>query len=782
MRCKKIIALALCLLMLIAPMSVIGCSKDETSSDDNSDKINTSNQSVTKSGKITNVYRTNSIEIPEDIIINIGSIIIRSEKIYALGVKNSDNVVQQSLLVSMDMDGSNLSFEPINPPDSEDDGMVWHINYMCILSDDSKVYSIARYNTETSANECRLIKTDSGGNEIFNLNLYDVFSDSGESGGLYITQMCADSNDMIYIASDNDIAVLNSDGSKNFELDLNSYIEGLYLTQNGKAAVKYYENEPKSSVMRYIDTGNKAIGQKTALPQEFISGQYQIISGSEYDFYLKNNIGIYGYNEGEDKPKELLNFVNSSVNPNLINSFYALPDSKFLCSFYDIENHEETSLAVLDRVPDNEIKEKTIITLGFIYDDYSQYYLFNDIINFNLKSDTYCIQPKDYSIYNTPYDYKPAVTALNNDITTGNVPDILLLYPAEMPVKSYEDKGLFADLYEIMDNDPEFDREDLLRCLRVPFENDGRLFRIGTSFNVQTIVGKSKNLGDRAGWTTSEMMDFAQSLPEDTQLFENMTRENFMNIMLSQVCEFIDYENGTCSFDSDGFINLLKYAKSLPEKIEQSIYEYDTNEDFNAPYCNDKIMLTRLNISSFEQYLIEKARFGIDEELNMIGFPTEDGSNGSVIMVSGEYAISAKSKSKEGAWEFIKYMMSDELQNRKNSVQKFPSTVSALERLAENQMAQYYFYSKSGRWESSDAPFDDKDENSGTRIYLTQDDVDAVKALLDSITVSKSSSSDVQIMNIINEETSAYFNGVKSAEEVADIIQGRISIYLSEIS
>jgi len=41
---------------------------------------------------------------------------------------------------------------------------------------------------------------------------------------------------------------------------------------------------------------------------------------------------------------------------------------------------------------------------------------------------------------------------------------------------------------------------------------------------------------------------------------------------------------------------------------------------------------------------------------------------------------------------------------------------------------------------------------------------------------------DEEIYGIISEETGAFFHGQKSAKEVADIIQNRVSIYLSENS
>lgn len=37
-----------------------------------------------------------------------------------------------------------------------------------------------------------------------------------------------------------------------------------------------------------------------------------------------------------------------------------------------------------------------------------------------------------------------------------------------------------------------------------------------------------------------------------------------------------------------------------------------------------------------------------------------------------------------------------------------------------------------------------------------------------------------KVVNILDEEISAYYSGQKTAEELADIVQSRISIYLSK--
>ncbi len=60
----------------------------------------------------------------------------------------------------------------------------------------------------------------------------------------------------------------------------------------------------------------------------------------------------------------------------------------------------------------------------------------------------------------------------------------------------------------------------------------------------------------------------------------------------------------------------------------------------------------------------------------------------------------------------------------------------------------------------------------------TQEQIDAIRQLIDN--AEPLASYNTQILSFINEEAAAYFSGQKSAKDVADVIQNRVSIYLSE--
>ena len=68
-------------------------------------------------------------------------------------------------------------------------------------------------------------------------------------------------------------------------------------------------------------------------------------------------------------------------------------------------------------------------------------------------------------------------------------------------------------------------------------------------------------------------------------------------------------------------------------------------------------------------------------------------------------------------------------------------------------------------------------ENMGSP---AQADIDKVNELISSLdSVMKNDSS---VMDIINEEAGAYFDGSKTPEEAADLIQNRVQLYLNENS
>ena len=129
-------------------------------------------------------------------------------------------------------------------------------------------------------------------------------------------------------------------------------------------------------------------------------------------------------------------------------------------------------------------------------------------------------------------------------------------------------------------------------------------------------------------------------------------------------------------------------------------------------------------------------------------------------------SIWAGSKNKDAAWSFIRYCLDEDYQ-KDNSYSGLSTNKAAYDAQFEDQIGQEsYFYDVDG---------------TETITTFTQEDADTIRAIVDNTVVAVGYSSD-QINNIINEEAAYYFNGEKSAQDVAATIQNRVSIYVSEQS
>ncbi len=166
-----------------------------------------------------------------------------------------------------------------------------------------------------------------------------------------------------------------------------------------------------------------------------------------------------------------------------------------------------------------------------------------------------------------------------------------------------------------------------------------------------------------------------------------------------------------------------------------------------------------------------------------IGYPAADGI-GCIAECSGALALAAQSENPEEAWDYIEYY----LERSPNRVIGFSTRRSFLEQQMEDAVTVSYYLDEEGN------PLLDADGNpvpeslGGVRWSFeddeitfrtaTEEEVNCVKELIES--ARPLSAADDRIMAIIQEEAEPFFQGQKSVEEVADIIQSRVQIYLDE--
>ena len=633
----------------------------------------------------------------------------------------------------------------------------------------SETYSLRAF--DTAGNE--LWSADLGGNDP-----QSQTTDGGAMSYFYVMDVVGvpQGGALVSVQDDEGIKyrTYGADGAAAGEFTLDAEDGGSFYTNGeGRIFMSVWEYTDTSSIqtIRELDVQNQTLSEPITVPgmESYQLSLCPYVFGGSYDLYLTDSLAVYGYNIGDADKTKLLDFIGSDIDSSNMGYLVILDDTVMLTSNWNYD-YGTTYMSVLNKVDPADVKDKITLTLGC----YGSYSIRSNVITFNKTNDQYRIQITDYSTYDTSDDWTAGLTRLNNDIVSGNVPDILVL-DNNMPISSYISKGLFTDLYKFIDEDPDMSREDFLPNLLEAFSVDGALYQMVPSFVVYSMAAKTKYVGSEPGWTMADLMNLQSTLPEGMEILGEMTRDAFLSSMLySAGSQFVDWKTGECTFDSQEFINLLEFANTLPEEIDPSIYEdEDYWMDYELMYREDRTLLYPLYMNNFRTYNIAKVvNFG--EDITLIGYPTGEG-NGAFISASTSMAISAQSKNPDGAWAFVRQYLLPDYQS--TITYEWPARMDQLNVLMEEAQQRPYYMDENGE----KVEYDDTYYIGDQQIVvppISEADVNLVKDYITSIT--QVISYDEQLINIVTEEAAAYFAGQRSAAEAADIIQSRASIYISE--
>jgi multiple sugar transport system substrate-binding protein len=199
----------------------------------------------------------------------------------------------------------------------------------------------------------------------------------------------------------------------------------------------------------------------------------------------------------------------------------------------------------------------------------------------------------------------------------------------------------------------------------------------------------------------------------------------------------------------------------------------------------------RQNLCLAEEAALRKMRdyqfimAAVGEPITFIGYPIEVGSSGHYMQTeNGSFGISAKSKHQEGAWEFLQFQLLQEFGDRDG----FPVYKSALENLFTDAMTPIYQTDENGNQilDDNGNPVERIRDgisdgiNSIMWYAATEQEINTLRTMINS---AKPLSAGISvIMNIIQEESAAYFAGQKTLDEVVELIQNRVQLYVQENS
>ncbi len=674
------------------------------------------------------------------------------------------------------------------------------------LLDDGTYYTTISsyyYDEATGYGESKnyIVHLDNDFNIIKQLSLTDLMGLKPEEHA-YASQMTAlPGGKLAFICNDN-ICVLDNDMNivlKKSTEDLGAnYISTLLVA--GDELIAFYSDSSYNQIAVKLDVVTGAVSEPYDLSEYTYSGQCFAGTG-EYDLYYITDKGVGGYSFETGTGELVLDYMNSDLMQFYPNSIIPLDDGRFVCATYDYTTSQDTGMKImrLTPVPEDEIKPKYILTLGALYMDYN---IQKQVYDFNRNNDEYRIVFKNYSegidySEDSEYTYEDAIAKLNGDIAAGNIPD-LLVCTSEIPFDSYSSKGMFADLYKYIDEDENFDRSMFEANVLAAYEKDGKLYRFSPQFTIQGFMAKEDVIGEYAkNWNTESFLKLANSLPEGTTMFLDMTRASFMEMVMSAMYdEFVDIDTNKCYFNDGTFEKLLEFAKTLSETSIYDNIDYGNVDDSfwqdieTAPR-DGRVVLVQNYLSNFSEATSPMEYAFSTDEVVFLGYPTKSG-HPVIVDNSASISMSSKSKLKDGAWAFIASLLTPEYQE--NLDWCFPVRTDSLIKLMEKQIADDQkrkedaennekedimldggFVGGMARKVVADMairPFEYKE------YYLDNELAQEVLAYIR--TADMLTRNDSEIEKIVNEEAGRFFEGQCTSAEAANAIQSRAAIYVSE--
>jgi ABC-type glycerol-3-phosphate transport system substrate-binding protein len=293
-------------------------------------------------------------------------------------------------------------------------------------------------------------------------------------------------------------------------------------------------------------------------------------------------------------------------------------------------------------------------------------------------------------------------------------------------------------------------------------------FGAGRAFTIETLAEIAKTRFDGAAKFFSAY-DYVQGSSRGAG-------DMFSQLLLEYYPSLVDLENKKANFNDGTFAGILSLVKeyadagyipryagaaSGPGEITRRGPVQETDRYF-FKINNNMGLVSQFQRGTGSRTMVRGAGSsgGITEDDEIAGIKAN--SDGSVpFYYSHAFGINRNSKNKRTAWEFLKFLLSDEVQDL-----LAPSSLPVNNRAREEKAERLLFGSAMSR---------EPDERMREAIGRYKA---AVEALSDQI--NRYIPEDTIINDMIASEAAYFFRGTRSAEETASVLQNRVNLYLHE--
>lgn len=648
------------------------------------------------------------------------------------------------------------------------------------VDDDENIVVIEQYVTRDNVED----DTIRQGNIVINtyttvgeeISSIDITSQIHGSYNGYVNELAVDKDNNYYLFVDKTIQVFNNQGKVIFECNPNiKWFVDACVTGEGKVAFLAASQNEDGLLLGIINAQTKNIEKAYHNIEGDIAGG-QLTNGTECDLLISSGDVVSGFSLERSEQKPLFKWADSNIAGQQVSFLKDLGNGKMVAVLTEQAGEEyHTQIAYLTKTSISEIPQKEKLVLATYL---SSPQLIEKVNYFNQKSQDYQIEIKAYCKDTYSYEeQKQAYTDMMLDDLTGKGADIVDGYYFDP--EFFAAKGMIEDLYPYLNADEDLKDVKFFDAVLEGNTVDGKLLAIPDTFGIETLVADSRVVGERGGIAVDEFMEVMKNFDGETVPFQYSSEEIVNQLFKTYINEFINWEQQTCSFETEEFCKILEFAK----EYGMSLDTYAIDMGMSSPIFAELYLYSIASYKAENLYAYDDLYEG--NGYGWVGFPVNetDTSNGAILDNGQTFWISSQSENKEGAWEFIRTFLLPkyyEMQIEKDiSSIGFPSRIDMYNRVCEEWMTIDIITDENGNEvEVSRHSYYGGWIGTEYNVPITEADKNAVTQMIEQM--GKPAVYDMEISNIIAEEAEPFFQNQKSVEEVTAIIQNRVQLYMNE--
>lgn len=435
-------------------------------------------------------------------------------------------------------------------------------------------------------------------------------------------------------------------------------------------------------------------------------------------------------------------FIEQGYVIETINSMSVVDETVYLLTQVD---GEYCFLTLSEEERPRDKQEITLSSLPFIY-------LKELVARFNRRSDTYHITMISPENGESNQDYHQRIQM---ELVAEKGPDLFVMF--ERDATGYARNGYLKDMEDILSKE-----ENIWQVAKDNAKIDGIQYGIPYRMSLWMDVYSKEITGNRSTWTMEEMMEAVQESDAELLTDSEEAYGSVVRYILNDRTNthYIDWSCMKSHLKEEPFLRVMKFAK----KYLRTTQQYSRDIDFSdyGPALK-KGIIASVN-SSVDPCTLNFYYRVFNGKPAFIGQPKSDG--GSVYVYTSNLYVSSTTDKEEGIQEFISYLLSEatQLQDSKNGTAQMPVRMDVMDEFLE-------YCREPGRTIIvSGVNYVEKG--------LTDEQIELYKEFFER--AEPEPDSDDELYDIMCEELVPYLDGYRTLEEVADIMDNRVQLYLNE--